>query len=373
MNKLNTYQVKAEESLTSIISKDQYPIVLIPNELVSILKKNILPKEIKDKYPRAYMMRHNDPVKPEHPTLPSETTEIKKERIIIEPLAYFLLVPVIFLFWLAISCISDGGGTEMFGLVYLFIAGYLLYKFFKMIHTENYNVTVRYTDKYYGSLLEKYNIEKEQYHEDYKIYQNQIKIYNFQKLEQQKKIDQYSLTILKQKYFEGLSSSLFYSRIDISNDESVKKGSSEMRFFEYLFGYFKNEVKIDCKVDTVRQTYYPDYLLTFNNGKLYINIEIDEPYDFISKQPIHFIDIDKVRNECFLDKNCSIIRFSEEQIINTPEYCCKYISDIIKVLENPFHAYDPPKFLGKLRDRWTYEESVIMAKNNIRDTYQNVF
>jgi hypothetical protein len=56
---------------------------------------------------------------------------------------------------------------------------------------------------------------------------------------------------------------------------------------------------------------------------LHIDIEVDEPYDYTSRQPRHYIGLEteKKRNRFFTDRLWIVIRFSEEQVVRWPDSC----------------------------------------------------
>ena len=78
-----------------------------------------------------------------------------------------------------------------------------------------------------------------------------------------------------------------------------------------------------------------------------------------------------MRNDYFLSKGWSIIRFAEEQICKYPELCCKIISEHIRNLtgesvwiEGFIHMNNIPCV-----ESWTRDEAENMATNSYRDDY----
>ena len=116
--------------------------------------------------------------------------------------------------------------------------------------------------------------------------------------------------------------------------------------------------------------YTPDF--AYINGSLYIDIEIDEPYVYKSKQPYHCLYDSKEsnRNGFFLSRNWLVIRFAEEQVCRYPESCCKVVAQVISNMTG-----EPiPSALRNAKDlpevkRWTTSEAQQMADTNYRDTY----
>jgi hypothetical protein len=117
--------------------------------------------------------------------------------------------------------------------------------------------------------------------------------------------------------------------------------------------------------------YKPDICVVYKKYNLYIDIEIDEPYDIISRKPIHYIgcESDILRNFYFSENGWIVFRFSEYQIIKYPNLCRNFIAkqidyitetDILKSFYK--NAEDLPVF-----PRWTYEEALKLAEENQRE------
>ncbi|MDY0143529.1 MAG: hypothetical protein RBR97_16715 [Bacteroidales bacterium] len=120
--------------------------------------------------------------------------------------------------------------------------------------------------------------------------------------------------------------------------------------------------------------YRPDIALFWKKYNLCIDIEIDEPYDILSRKPIHFIDSsDYLRNLYFIRQGWVVLRFSEEQVINNTEYCVKYIANILKKIteEEIFHSL-LEDFQVEESDRWTYNQALEFAQNNHRESYLEI-
>ena len=85
---------------------------------------------------------------------------------------------------------------------------------------------------------------------------------------------------------------------------------------------------------TLNHVFYPDITLKFPNG-VFCDIEIDEPYCEEDKQPIHCLDFDtnchadEERTDYFLKHDWCVIRFAEEQIVQYPLSCIKYVLQVV--------------------------------------------
>ena len=82
--------------------------------------------------------------------------------------------------------------------------------------------------------------------------------------------------------------------------------------------------------------YEPDFI--YYDKELLIDIEIDEPYIFETKKPIHYFDEatqkhkDVKRNNYFNQLGWVVIRFSEKQVVENPYGCCLEIAELIEQL-----------------------------------------
>jgi very-short-patch-repair endonuclease len=67
---------------------------------------------------------------------------------------------------------------------------------------------------------------------------------------------------------------------------------------------------------------------------IFIDIEIDEPYSFEERKPIHFDDSDCERDKYFAESGFIVIRFTEDQIIDNTYQCYFIIKKCIsKILD----------------------------------------
>ena len=115
--------------------------------------------------------------------------------------------------------------------------------------------------------------------------------------------------------------------------------------------------------------YIPDFVLYQARNSLYIDIEIDEPYDIKSRKPIHFIGGNDVNRDNYLIRNgWVVIRYSEKQI-------CNQLEEVIKDLQSKICWLDGDKLCSSslsTENRWTYNEAEIYAKENFREQYLGI-
>ncbi len=168
---------------------------------------------------------------------------------------------------------------------------------------------------------------------------------------------------------------ILYPQVPITEDDLIDFTNSNKGFTENLFEhklkkYFKQNILKDVVLnDGKSYPYQPDFVFRYAKHNLLIDIEIDEPYAYKSKEPIHFYD--EKRNDYFLQKGWSIIRFAEFQITKYPELCCKVIAEHIKNMTGEniwiegFHELDN---LDTIK-AWNLIEASKMASSSYRDTY----
>lgn len=124
--------------------------------------------------------------------------------------------------------------------------------------------------------------------------------------------------------------------------ESPKIGRSEFILFEKLLNKYGDKFIWGCGMNQL-DIYYPDISFIDEPNKIFIDIEIDEPYELQTKSPIHYNDFEydfdtkkicitdknKHRDSTFSKKGLTVIRFSEEQVLTQPEKCLGIIDYII--------------------------------------------
>jgi len=151
----------------------------------------------------------------------------------------------------------------------------------------------------------------------------------------------------------------------------VKQGVSENIFLPFLKRTFGEKIKRGVVVSDGSdfRFYFPDFVYHDSLKQIYVDIEIDEPYELKTGKPIHCTFDDANRNNFFIGNYWSIIRFSEKQVITEPENCIKTLQSIINSLENyslAWTAYvteDPS---------WDEKTSIQMEKEGYREKYLGI-
>jgi len=154
-----------------------------------------------------------------------------------------------------------------------------------------------------------------------------------------------------------------------------KKGISENFFFQCLYCHFNKYIKQcyilygDSNLLPKEFDYTPDFV--FENDKIAIDIEVDEPYTMDLRSPIHISD--DVKNErrdySFTSRKWCVIRFSEEQVLIHPFECCRYIAKVIFELTEDNSFFKKLSYYGELNPIkfWDIAEANEMANNNFRE------
>ncbi|MGL4498245.1 MAG: hypothetical protein ACRCU2_04205, partial [Planktothrix sp.] len=152
-------------------------------------------------------------------------------------------------------------------------------------------------------------------------------------------------------------------------NRSVTRGPCEQILENNLSQYFPGEIHscLSLEIPDYDYPYTTDCSYINNRLKLYIDIEIDEPYIHNSKEPYHFLNFwkDDNRNSFFVQKGWIVVRFAEEQVAKWPLSCCKVVATII----NELTGQPIPETLASQPDlpeikRWTEAEAQEMANKN---------
>ena len=79
--------------------------------------------------------------------------------------------------------------------------------------------------------------------------------------------------------------------------------------------------------------YEPDFVLYDESINLYIDVEIDEPYDGFSRLPIHISEgKDTIRDVFFKESGWVVVRFTEKQVHLSSEQCIRTLENIIATM-----------------------------------------
>lgn len=152
----------------------------------------------------------------------------------------------------------------------------------------------------------------------------------------------------------------------------VQRGRSEDGFAQVLEQFFPGQVQPSAflEIPGFPHPYTTDFTLEVDG--LHIDIEIDEPYAWTTKEPHHCVDDsrDERRDRFFMERGWVVIRFSEKQVMKEPAACCGVIAQTIaRVRGRP--VPDWVAGVGTLQEdpRWTTEQARIYAQQDYRRGY----
>ena len=118
--------------------------------------------------------------------------------------------------------------------------------------------------------------------------------------------------------------------------------------------------------------YEPDFVLFDKNLNLYIDIEIDEPYDGYYRTPTHVSNgSDKIRDQFFIDSGWVVIRFTERQIHTNPNGCVSIVNFIVNSLRGNIQKAKIPNFVG-YEEKWDSVQAIIWERNLYREKYLGI-
>lgn len=125
------------------------------------------------------------------------------------------------------------------------------------------------------------------------------------------------------------------------------KEDSFQQSIEHFFGsHFKVSGRLRLNTGKSTRPFEPDIaLIEKEKSTLRIDIEIDEPYAGITRQPTHCKGEDALRDTYFVDRGWIVIRFSEYQVHHFEKPCLRFVADVISSV---FPGYDIPVALNDI-------------------------
>ena len=162
---------------------------------------------------------------------------------------------------------------------------------------------------------------------------------------------------------------------------AMGKGYKEQSFYEAIIVNIPEiEVAIDLhmSIPFYNKPYEPDIVLIDKSLNLYIDIEIDEPYDGYFRFPTHEFKIDETtgyvkkddtRDLFFTESGWVVIKFTERQIHTQESECIALIQDVINSIKN----YSLEQLsICKSELQWDYQQGVRWQKENYREKYLGI-
>ena len=170
------------------------------------------------------------------------------------------------------------------------------------------------------------------------------------------------------------NSSLKLPRIGRSNQRGYKEKE------------FVNEIKLQIfdieltdnfhmVIPNYSKPYEPDIVLFDKKLNLFIDIEIDEPYDGFYRYPTHnfraedYFKQDNIRDLFFTESGWVVIRFTEKQVHNQPKECIEYIINVI----NSIYGKEFSKTQKcEIEYQWDENQCVQWQLNKYREKYLEI-
>lgn len=116
--------------------------------------------------------------------------------------------------------------------------------------------------------------------------------------------------------------------------------------------------------------YEPDIVLYDEDLNLYIDVEIDEPYDGYNRLVTHIIEgSDSVRDIFFKESGWVVVRFSEKQVHFSSGQCIRLLENIIDVMRGLAH---PTSTLIEKEPRWNRKQAIEWEKDLYREKYLGI-
>lgn len=121
--------------------------------------------------------------------------------------------------------------------------------------------------------------------------------------------------------------------------------------------------------------YEPNIVLFDKKINLYINIEIDEPYDGYYRYPTHNYNAetlfkqDNIRDLFFIESGWIVIRFTEKQVHKQSKECIDYIQNVINSIYGKEFNKIPKCQIEK---QWNENQSIQWQLNYYREKYLEI-
>jgi len=183
--------------------------------------------------------------------------------------------------------------------------------------------------------------------------------------------DQYQYPVVK---MPKQSSILKLPRAGRSN----QKGYKENDFFNQLKQQL-TDIEITNNVHMVipnfNKPYEPDIVLFDKKLNLYIDIEIDEPYDGYYRYPTHYINPedevkqDNIRDLFFTESGWIVIRFTEKQVHCQENECINHVKNVLNSIHNRAFSTNSK---CEIEYQWDYNQSIQWQKIYYREKYLGI-
>ena len=153
---------------------------------------------------------------------------------------------------------------------------------------------------------------------------------------------------------------------------ALGKGYKENDFCNAILAQIPEvEVQVDVHmvIPFYNKPYEPDIVLIDKALNLYIDIEIDEPYDGYYRFPRHEIEKDEIRDLFFTESGWVVIRFTERQVHLQKKECIAYIKDVLNSIYN-FRLEETSNCVSEAQ--WDYQQAIRWEREHYREKYLGI-
>ena len=155
--------------------------------------------------------------------------------------------------------------------------------------------------------------------------------------------------------------------------KNCKKGPGEQWLALWILGHRLKGFHDNLMLPASGHRYEPDLAYIDEQRGIFIDIENDEPYSMGKRVPTHYIGKDDERNRNITSAGWIVLRFSEQQFIDTPASVARTVMDVVRNIapdvEMPLCLRDVSPV--EPDPRWDYDTASTRAKSRYRDSYMN--
>lgn len=157
-----------------------------------------------------------------------------------------------------------------------------------------------------------------------------------------------------------------------------QKGYKENDFFNQIrlqIPSIEKTNNVHMVIPNYNKPYEPDIVLFDKNLNLYIDIEIDEPYDGYYRYPTHCINLeeevkqDNVRDLFFTESGWVVLRFTEKQVHCQTNECIDYIKNVLNSIYDREFSKNAKCEAEK---QWDYNQCIQWQKIFYREKYLGI-
>lgn len=150
------------------------------------------------------------------------------------------------------------------------------------------------------------------------------------------------------------------------------KGYKEPEFHDALVRHLTSvEIRnnLHMTIPYFNKPYEPDIVIIQKELNLYIDVEIDEPYDGYYRFPTHEVEKDDTRDLFFIESGWIVIRFTERQVHLYEKECIAYVKNVLDSVTN-YHLEETSNCPSE--SQWDYQQAIRWEKMHYREKYLGI-